>query len=509
MVLGDQLDRHGGVLKDAAPQQDAILMVESRALLKAGPIHAQKATLFMAAMRHLAQALEAEGFTVHYLPHDHEAANDFGAAAAATLKTYGYARLHLMDPNDRGVSGLIQAATEAAGATFVPHASDRFMTDDATFDRWAHGKKTLRMEGFYRVVRKQTGLLMEADGTPEGGQFNFDQANRERPPKDRTPPEAVGFEPDEITAGVIREVQAWDHAWGDAAPFRWPVTRAQALEVLAHFCEDRLADFGRYQDAMLTDQPLMWHSLLSVPLNMGLLHPREVVDAAIAERGRRAGTDREIPLNSLEGFVRQVIGWREFMHHVDRVRGAELRQENHLEAQQPLPPAYWTGETDLNCLKTSLAHVRERGYAHHIERLMVLGNIGQLAGVQPEALLDWFMATHVDALDWVMVPNVMGMSQYADGGRMTSKPYAAGANYIHKMSDACASCRFDPKGKGDDACPLTDWYWAFIDRHDARLQGNPRMGVIRSAWQKRDEGVKDQVRERAAVTLQAFTDGTL
>lgn len=509
LVLGDQLDRHGGAIQHATPGRDAILMVESRTLLTSGPIHAQKATVFMAAMRHFARDLEAKGFTVHYLKHTDAAAADFATAAAATLKAGGYARLHLMDPTDRGVRGPVQQAAEAAGTTFVPHANDRFMTTAETFDRWAKGKKTLRMEGFYRVVRKQTGLLIQADGTPEGGQFNFDQANRERPPKDRTPPEAAGFTPDDLTEAVISEVEMFDNARGNARPFRWPVTRKQALEVLQHFLDERLADFGRYQDAMLTEQPLMWHSLLSVPLNMGLLHPGEVVDAAVAERDRRAGSDREIPLNSLEGFVRQIIGWREFMHHVDRVRGNDLRKENALDAHGGLPPAYWTGETDLHCLKTSVMHVRERGYSHHIERLMVLGNIGQLAGVHPETLLEWFMATHADALDWVMVPNVMGMSQYADGGRMTSKPYAAGANYIHKMSDACSRCRFSPKGQGEDACPLTAWYWAFIDRHDDRLAGNPRMGVIRAAWRKRSDDTKQEVRARATRTLQAFVAGKL
>lgn len=508
-MLGDQLNRHGGAIQHATPGRDTVLMVESRALLKGRPIHAQKATVFMAAMRHVARDLKADGFTVHYLTHTHADAADFEAAVTATLKRGGYGRLHLMDPNDRDVRGPIQQATEAAGAMFVLHANDRFMTTADTFDRWAKGKKTLRMEGFYRVVRKQTGLLMKGDGTPEGGQFNFDQANRERPPKDRTPPDPAGFTPDDVTEAVISEVEMFDNAWGDARPFRWPVTREQALEVLQRFLEERLADFGRYQDAMLTDHPLMWHSLLSMPLNLGLLHPREVVDAAIAEREGRAGRDREIPLNSLEGFVRQIIGWREFMRHVDRVRGSDLRNENALDAHGDLPPAYWTGDTDLNCLKTSVKHVRERGYSHHIERLMVLGNIGQLAGVHPATLLDWFMATHADALDWVMVPNVMGMSQYADGGRMTSKPYAAGANYIHKMSDACSGCRFSPKGQGEDACPLTAWYWAFIDRHDDRLAGNPRMGVIRSAWRKRDHDTQQQVRERAERTLQAFAAGEL
>jgi len=271
--------------------------------------------------------------------------------------------------------------------------------------------------------------------------------------------------------------------------------------------KERLARFGDYQDAMVEGEPFMWHSGLSVPLNLGLLHPREVVDAALAYADEHPS---EVPLNALEGFVRQIAGWREFVRHAYRTRGEELRRANALEAHGPLPPAYWGAPTQLRCLGATIEQLRRHGYTHHIQRLMVLGNVAQLAGTEPAQVLDWFTASHVDALDWVMVPNVMGMSQYADGGGMTSKPYVSGAAYLNRMSDHCASCRFDPNAKsGPDACPLTSWYWSFIDRHQERFAPNPRMRMIVAAWRKRDADDRARILGRAALDREAFRDGRL
>jgi deoxyribodipyrimidine photolyase-related protein len=322
------------------------------------------------------------------------------------------------------------------------------------------------------------------------------------------PPAVPAFEPDAITRVVQDEVDGFEHAWGEVRPFGWPVTREQARTALDAFLQERLPRFGTYQDAMITDEPFLWHSTLSVPLNLGLLHPREVIDAAIGHADA-AGED-VVPLNALEGFVRQILGWREFVHQVDRTRGETMRGANALEADGPLPPAYWGASTDLRCLGTTIEKLRRTGYAHHIERLMVLGNLAQLSATDPQEVLAWFTATHLDALDWVMVPNVLGMSQYADGGTMTSKPYAAGANYLNRMSDACGACRFDPKAKeGDHACPVTDWYWAFIDRHQDRFAGNHRMRMIVASWRKRDADERARRLQRAEERLDAFRDGRL
>lgn len=507
LVLRDQLTRDVGPLADATPDRTRVVMVESRALLHGAPHHAQKLVAILSAMRHFAAELRADGFDVAYVRHDADEAEDLGMALAAHVQAFGPAEITAMRPTDHGVAEGIDRAVKDAGSSmrWLPNAS--WITDDALYDDWAKGRKTLRMEGFYREVRRSTGILMDGD-QPVGGRWNYDADNRERPPSDATPPAFPAFEEDELTREAQREVEAaMPDRWGDADPFPWPVTRADALRALEAFVTQRLARFGDYQDAMVEGEPTLWHSGLSVPLNLGLLHPREVVDAALAHANEHPS---EIPMNALEGFVRQIAGWREFVRHAYRTRGEELRRANALEADGPLPPAYWGAPTDLHCLATTVEQLRHHGYTHHIQRLMVLGNIAQLAGTDPAQVLDWFTASHVDALDWVMVPNVMGMSQYADGGVMTSKPYVSGAAYLNRMSDHCASCRFDPKAKsGPDACPLTSWYWSFIDRHQERFASNARMRMIVAAWRKRDADDAARVLGRAAQDLEAFRAGEL
>lgn len=507
LVLGDQLTRDVGPLASADPAETRVLMVESRAILHGAPHHAQKLALVLSAMRHFADGLRADGFEVDYRRHDDPAAESFASAVAAHLRGRGGGEVVLMEPNDHGVAEPIAAAADGSGGRLRIVPNELWATDDALFDRWAAGRRTLRMEGFYREVRRATGILME-DGEPVGGRWNFDADNRRPPSPELRPPSTPRFAPDAVTREAIEEVEAsFPERWGEARPFRWPVTRADAQEALTRFCADRLRGFGDHQDAMVTGEPFLWHSTLSVPLNLGLLHPREVVDAAL-----RHGLDgrRRIPINALEGFVRQVIGWREFVHHVYRTRGEAMRDGNALSADGPLPPAFWGAETELRCLATTIDQLRRLGYAHHIQRLMVLGNVALLAGTDPRAVLAWFTATHVDALDWVMVPNVLGMSQYADGGEMTSKPYVAGANYLNRMSDACAGCRFDPRAReGDDACPLTAWYWAFVDRHQDRLAENPRMRMAAATWRRRDAGDRAATLQRARRQLAAFRDGRL
>ncbi|MDR9391732.1 MAG: cryptochrome/photolyase family protein, partial [Trueperaceae bacterium] len=522
LVLGDQLSRTHGPLARLAPDEARILMVESRALLRGLPHHAQKVTAVLSAMRHLAHDLQRDGFEVTYRRLDHPDADDFAAALAAHLREVG-GEAWWTTPRDDGVDAELRAGAAAAGAPVRTFPDEGWIVPNDVWDAWAEGRTTLKMETFYRHVRRWSGVLMDDAGEPVGGRWNYDAANRAGPPRDATPPAAPTHPPDAITRDVQDDVRAHlPDAWGALDPFGWPVTRDAALATLDAFLDARFARFGHYQDAMVVGERTLWHSTLSVPLNLGLLHPREVVDAALAhaarvgtgppdgEEGADATPDGAIPLNALEGFVRQILGWREFLHHVYRTRSDALRGANVLEAHAPVPPAFWGAPTDLHCLATTIRGLEATGYAHHIERLMVTGNVAQLVGVDPAALLDWFTATHVDALDWVMVPNVLGMSQYADGGGLTTKPYAAGANYLHKQSDACAACRFDPKKReGDDACPLTAWYWAFVDRHEDRFASNHRMRMIVAAWRKRDPDARRALLDRADATRTAFLDGEL
>ena len=493
LVLGDQLTRQVGPLAGADPERTSVLMVESEELARSLPHHRQKLVLCFSAMRHFAAELEADGFGVHYK----RAAASFDDGIGAYLRQFRGVTLTVMEPNDHGWAERLTEAVERHGGDLEIVPNELWLTSKELFDGWANDRDRVRLEHFYRRVRTEFGLLMTEDGDPEGGRWNFDRLNRETPDDEHVFPDPPAFPPDALTQEVAAYVSdAFPDAFGDVGTFAWPVTRDQALDALRDFCENRLRHFGPFEDAMLADEPVLYHSQLSVPLNLGLLHPREVVEMAIEHY--RDGR-RNIPLQSIEGFVRQVIGWREFLRHVYRRRMPSLRAMNALEHDAELPDLYWTGDTRMHCLATCVDQVRRTGWAHHIQRLMVLGTFGLIAGVRPQALLDWFTAAFVDALDWVMVPNVIGMSQYADGGGFTTKPYAASANYVDKMSDYCRSCSYDRNAKvGADACPFNSLYWDFLDRHQERLDGNPRMNMVLASWKRMDDDRKDAIRQRAA-----------
>ena len=352
------------------------------------------------------------------------------------------------------------------------------------------------MEWFYRWMRQEHQVLMDTDGQPVGGQWNFDEDNRQPYPKSGPgviPPPAR-FEPDALTQEVLTLVRTrFASHPGRLDDFIWPVTRAQALQALDTFIRTRLAGFGPHQDAMWDRTPFGWHSLLSVAMNLHLLHPREVI--AAAEAAWREGRE---PLASVEGFIRQVLGWREFIRGVYWLDMPDLADANHLQAEQPLPDFFWTGETDMACLRDALQQTLQHGYAHHIQRLMVLGLYGLLAGVKPQAMADWFLAIYVDAVEWVELPNVAGMALYADGGRFTSKPYAASGAYIQRMSNHCKGCRYDPKQRvGERACPYTTLYWAFLDRHEAELAASPRTALMVKNLQRLSAEERQALREAA------------
>ncbi|MBD2019469.1 cryptochrome/photolyase family protein, partial [Leptolyngbya sp. FACHB-36] len=386
--------------------------------------------------------------------------------------------LRLMQPVDRPFLQLIQHLNLPCSVHFTP--SNRYVWRDDEFVEWATTRKRLVMEDFYREGRRRFNILMVGD-QPTGGRWNFDRENRKPPKGKLTLPEALWFEPDSITQDVINWVKQ-SAAFKDSQeywhiePFRWGVTRQQALQVLQFFVETRLSEFGPYQDAMVTGEQTLWHAMLSPYLNLGLLHPLEVVHAA--EQAYYANQS-DWELNSVEGFVRQVLGWREYMHGIYVYMDEGYPERNWFHHVQPLPAFYWTGDTPMNCLHHVLTQVKETGYAHHIQRLMVLNNFGLIVGISPQELEDWFHAAFVDAYDWVMQTNVIGMGQYADGGTIASKPYAASANYVNTMSNYCKGCVYNPRDRsGDDACPFNFFYWDFLARHYEKLKGNHRMSQI-------------------------------
>jgi deoxyribodipyrimidine photolyase-related protein len=494
LVLGDQLSRRHGPLADRP--DDDVLMVEATSFAQRLPYHPHKLTLVFAAMRQFRDRLRDAGRTVEYIR-----AETFSEGFAEYASDHPDATLHCMRPPSHGSEDGLREAATTAGLSVGFVENDLFLCDRATFDEWAEGRSGYRHEDFYRMVRRETGYLM-ADGDPVGGEWNYDDQNRETPPEDWDPPSIPEFEYDETT----REVESWVHerfdgsydeapyggAWADPADFRWPVTRRQAVQALDHFVTHRLPEFGDYQDAMREDDWALSHSLLSTSLNIGLLHPTEVVERAID-----AYHEDDAPLNCVEGFVRQVIGWREFLRHVYRHEMPELASANELGATEDLPDFYWTGETDMACLSDVVDGVRKRGYSHHIERLMILSNFSLLYGVEPAQLNRWFHAGYVDAFHWVTTPNVVEMGLYG-ADVFATKPYAASANYVDKMSDYCSDCQYyKTKTTGEGACPFNTLYWDFLDRNEERLRSNHRMGLVYSHVDNKDEAELTAIRERA------------
>ena len=346
------------------------------------------------------------------------------------------------------------------------------------------------MEDFYRWQRRRLDVLMDGD-EPVGGRWNFDSENREPPPAETRPPKPYRPREDDIDARVRADLDGMRlDTFGDDGPRMWPATHDEARRALKRFTEQRLADFGRWQDAMLAGEQLMWHSHVSAALNLGLLDPMECVEAALAVE--------DAPLNAVEGFVRQVIGWREYVWGTYWLFGDRWESDNALEADADLPGAFWDADTDMRCLSESVQGLRDTGYAHHIQRLMVFGNLAMLLGVEPRQVYDWFHESYIDGYPWVMAPNVLAMATWADGGRMFTKPYAAGGRYIDRMSDYCGGCRYDPtKRTGDDACPFTTLYWDFLDRNRRRLAGIHRLQMPLRSLERIDADELGQIRRRA------------
>jgi len=497
IVLGDQLDLDAAAFDGFDVSVDAVWMAEvaeeSTHVWSSKP----RTVMFLAAMRHFALALQAVHRPLHYTRL--EAAGNCGGLGAqlqADLQRLKPARLVMTAPGDWRVLQAIKAAADANGVPLDIREDRHFFVSVREFAAHAEGRKSLRMEYFYREQRRRHGVLMQGD-EPIGGQWNFDADNREAfgaAGPGAVPPRA-SFEPDALTREVIALVDTRfaEHP-GRLDSFAWPVTRAQALQSLQAFIQERLPLFGRYQDAMWPGDPWLHHSHLSAALNLKLLNPREVVAAA-----EGAYRDGHAPLASVEGFVRQILGWREYVRGIYWTQMPQYLERNALGAQENLPAWYWTGDTDMACLRDALAQTLAHGYANHIQRLMVTGLYALMLGVQPKQVHAWYLAVYVDAVEWVELPNTLGMSQYADGGVMGSKPYIATGKYIQRMSPHCKGCRYDPAQRsGDSACPFTTLYWDFLMRHEAALKKNPRMALQVKNVARLTDAQKLAVTERAA-----------
>lgn len=476
LILGDQLDPHSSIVNDCDRRRDVVWMAEVASESNYVWSSKQRIVLFLSAMRHFREVLHKKKMPLIYT--ELENSDNQGAIdrqLAFTLKNQVITSVVAVEPGEYRLKKDIERVCREQKVPLTWKEDEHFFCRHEQFKKHADSRKQLRMEFFYREMRKHHNILMEGK-KPVGGKWNFDASNRQNFGK-KGPgslPKRRRFTPDKITEEVKKlvEKQFSKHP-GQLESFSWPVTRKQALLALDNFIESGLPAFGKYQDAMWTDEPFLYHSLIASSLNLKLLNPREVVDAA-----EKAYRDGKAPIEAVEGFIRQILGWREYVRGVYWLYMPDYLKRNALKANVDLPAFYWTGDTDLECLKQTITQTLAHGYAHHIQRLMVTGLFALLYGVHPKRVHEWYLAVYVDAVEWVELPNTLGMSQYGDNGIMASKPYAATGKYIQRMSNYCSSCRYNPADStGDKACPFTTLYWDFLIRHQDRLKTNNRMSM--------------------------------
>ena len=500
LVLGDQLSLDLSALRVADKARDIVVMAEVLSEATYVRHHPKKIAFIFAAMRKFAQELRALGWQVRYSELDDT--ENAGSIPAELLRWAENSDAQELIATRPGEWRLIEAL-EQVPLKVTLLEDDRFLATHAAFETWAEGRKALRMEYFYRDMRRKTGLLME-DGKPVGGQWNFDHDNRKAAPDQISHSGPLRFEPDTITQNVLSLVErSFPDHFGTLDGFSFATTRAEALRALEHFIAYALPRFGDFQDAMLTENKFLYHAVISPYLNAGLLGPLEICQAAEA-----AYHDGHAPINAVEGFIRQIIGWREYVRGIYFLEGPEYVTRNTLKHHRDLPALYWGGETKMQCLSKSVAQTREEAYAHHIQRLMVTGNFALLAGVDPEQVHEWYLEVYADAFEWVEAPNTIGMSQFADGGIIASKPYVSSGAYINRMSNYCKSCHYAVKEKtGETACPFNVLYWDFLLRHEERFSGNPRMGNMYRTWNRMDEDHRKSVLADASIFLAKLDAG--
>lgn len=500
VILGDQLDLDSAAFDGFDPKQDKLWMAEVMAESTHVWSSKVRSVMFLSAMRHFRVALERrKDWKVDYQELDGRGnTGSLDSELKRAIKRHRPERIVMVEAGDHRVESSLLEVADSAGVEIEVRPDRHFYASRQDFEDHAEGRKSIRLEYFYRELRRRENILVDNKGKPEGGQWNYDADNRgsfgREGPQDLPLPRE--FSPDEITRDVIALVERklGDHP-GDLSAFDWPVTAEEAEETLADFVTHRLAKFGQYQDAMWTNEPWLYHSRISAAMNLKLLNPRRAVDGAVA--AYREGT---APLAAVEGFVRQILGWREYVRGLYWWKMPDYAEGNAMNAEQPLPKFYWTGKCEMKCLSQAIGQTLEFGYAHHIQRLMVTGLYSLLLGIKPKAIHEWYLAVYVDAVEWVELPNTIGMSQFADGGLMASKPYVATGKYIQRMSNYCKGCRFDPGvAVGEKACPFTTLYWDYLDRHGDELRKNRRMQFQMKNLDRKTDEQRREVAKAAEV----------
>ena len=500
-IFSDHLSHNLSVLEATDPAEAVIQMMEVKHEAMVVPHHRMKLAYIFSTMRHFAEELRADGWTVDYVDMDDPGnTQSFSGEMKRAVVRHEPERIWLTEPSEYRVRETARGWEQELGVPVTILEDDRFICSHEEFRDWAEGRKSLRMEYFYREMRKKTGLLMDED-KPVGGQWNFDKENR-KPLEDgvEIKPQYIR-KPDNITQAVLAMVERhFPDRFGSLDNFFWAVDRDGALESLEYFCEHLLPSFGDFQDAMVKDQAFLFHSLLSVYINAGLLTPLEVCQRVEAAYG-----EGDIPLNAAEGYIRQIIGWREYIRGIYWLKMPEYVDLNYFGHTRHLPTFYWDGDTKMHCVSETVKLTEANAYAHHIQRLMVTGNFALLAGIDPEEVHEWYLAVYADAYEWVELPNTLGMSQFADGGLLGSKPYVSSGNYINKMSDYCEHCEFDVKKRvGEDACPFNSLYWNFMDRNRDKLEGNGRLNFVYKSLDRMGEAKVAALNERAESFLEGM-----
>ncbi|WP_187428967.1 cryptochrome/photolyase family protein [Roseobacter fucihabitans] len=495
LVLGDQLSEGLSALRAADKDRDIVVIAEVMEETTYVTHHPKKIALVLAAMRQFAKRLTQAGWDVRYsqLDDTQNAGSIVGELLRRSEET-GASDVLVTEP---GEWRLINKLKHAPIKVYIL-PDERFIASHQMFETWAEGRKQLRMEYFYREMRRKTGLLMEGD-KPAGEKWNFDHDNRKPAPDDVAFDGPLRFEPDETVQEVLSLVAArFGEHFGTLTPFWFATTREQSLEALDHFISKALAKFGDYQDAMLSQNRFLYHAIISAYINIGLLDPLEV-----CERVAEAYDNGDVPINAAEGFIRQIIGWREYMRGIYFLEGPEYTGRNALGHKRDLPALFWGAKTDMRCLSKAVEQTQQEAYAHHIQRLMITGNFALLAGIDPARVHEWYLAVYMDAFEWVEAPNTVGMSQFADGGIIASKPYVSSGAYINRMSDYCKGCAYKVSQKtGEGACPFNLLYWHFLDRHRDRFKDNARMGNMYRTWDRMDGDKRETVLSEA----QGFLD---
>ncbi|WP_284756757.1 cryptochrome/photolyase family protein [Agrobacterium sp. fls2-241-TYG-188a] len=503
-ILGDQLSLEISSLEGADPANDVVLMCEVAEETTYVRHHRKKIILILSAMRHFAEELSAKGFEVRYIRlDDDENTGSFTGELKRAVGSLNPEHIVVTEPGEWRVLHAMQNWEEQMGRSVDIRTDRRFIASHEDFRQWAEGRKQMTMEFFYREMRRKTGLLMEGD-QPVSGRWNYDSENRAPAKTDLFRPRHPTFAPDETTRSVMELVDARfpDHM-GKAKGFSFAVTRKDAEKAADAFIVEFLPRFGETQDAMVRDDPNLNHSLISFYINIGFLDPLAVCQAA-----ERAYLQGDAPINAVEGFIRQIIGWREYIRGVYWMFMPDYARKNFLDASRPLPDFYWSGKTDMACMATVIRETIDNAYAHHIQRLMITGNFALLAGLDPHAVHEWYLEVYADAYEWVELPNVIGMSQFADGGLLGSKPYAASGAYISRMSDYCENCRYDVHRKtGEGACPFNALYWDFLDRNAEKLSGNRRLAQPYATWRRMSDTKREDYRQSARLFLQKLDKG--